>query len=152
MNVSQLLNPILDTQPAGRKVSPAKLLTKAKTKASVPSAKALEITALRLELSTLTGAPVSPMMSVESLAKTIAKAKLPVEVEVKVEEEEEEVETKVRVIPAKAQGIGAHCVKLLKSGMIPKNVLVNALVTFPEAKTSMACVYWYASKIKQGKL
>ena len=151
MNVSQLLNPTLDTQPAGRKVSPAKLLTKAKAKASVPSAKALEITALRLELSTLTGAPVSPMMSVESLAKAIAKAKLPVEVEVEVEEEEE-VETKVRVIPAKAQGIGAHCVKLLKSGMTPKNVLINALVTFPEAKTSIACVYWYASKIRQGLL
>ena len=148
MNVSQLLSPTLDTQPAGRKVSPAKLLTKAEAKASVPSAKALEIAALRLELSTLTGAPVSPMMSVESLAKAIAKAKLPVEVE----EEEEEVETKVKVIPAKAQGIGAHCVKLLKSGMSPKNVLINALVIFPEAKTSMACVYWYASKIKQGLL
>ena len=149
MNVSQLLNPTLDTQPAGRKVSPAKLLTKAKTKASVPSAKALEITALRLELSTLTGAPVSPMMSVESLTKAIIKAKLPEEVEA---EEVEEVMIKAKVIPAKSQGIGAHCVSLLKSGMIPKNVLVNTLVTFPEAKTSMACVYWYASKIKQGLL
>ena len=150
MNVSQLLNPTLDTQPAGRKVSPAKLLTKAKS--SVPSPKALAITALRLELSTLTGAPVSPMMSVESLTKAIIKAKLPEEVEEVEEDEVEEVMTKVRVIPAKSQGIGAHCVSLLKGGMAPKNVLINALITFPEAKTSMACVYWYASKIKQGLL
>ena len=142
MNIQQLVTPATTVAPINaRTVKPSKLVK--------PSKVAIQIEALRLELSALTNAPCSPLMGVESLTKAIAKAKLPQVVEVEVEEE---VAEKVRVIPAKAQGIGAHCVNLLKGGMKPKDVLVNALITFPEAKTSMACVYWYASKIKQGLL
>ena len=154
MNIAQLLSaPAAPIAASARKVSPEKLLAKkprGPRPSMMPSALAVEIAALRLELSALTGAPCSPAMSVESLTKAIANAKLPQIEEVEVEEVE--VEAKVRVIPAKAQGIGAHCVNLLKGGMKPKDVLTNALITFPEAKTSMACVYWYASKIKQGLL
>lgn len=142
MNIQQLITPASTVTPINaRTVKPSKLVK--------PSKVATQIEALRLELSALTGAPCSPLMGVESLTKAIAKAKLPVVEEVEIVEETTE---KVRVIPAKAQGIGAHCVNLLKGGMKPKDVLVNALITFPEAKTSMACIYWYASKIKQGLL
>ena len=155
MNIAQLLTaPIVAPIVAPRTVRPSKAKAKAKpvAKIAVPSPKALEIEALRVELSALTGAPCSPMMGVESLTKAIAKAKLPVEPEIEAEDEVLSTEPKARVIPAKAQGIGAHCVSLLKGGMLPKAVLMNVLITFPEAKTSMACVYWYASKIKQGLL
>ena len=143
MNIQQLITPASTVTPINaRTVKPSKLVK--------PSKVAIQIEALRLELSTLTNAPCSPLMGVESLTKAIAKAKLPQIEEVEVEEVE--VEEKVRVIPSKPQGIGAHCVSLLKGGMKPKDVLINALITFPNAKTSMACVYWYASKIKQGLL
>ena len=150
MNVSQLVGPVV-VAPKGRKVSPEKLLAKAKAKPSKKSVEVVtELTALRTELQALSGAPCSPMMTIDQLKAKIEAIKNPApEVE---EAEEEVVVEKVKVIPAKAQGIGAHCVSLLKGGMKPKDVLLNALITFPEAKTSMACVYWYASKIKQGLL
>ena len=118
MNVSQLIAPTAfapTTTP--RKVKPSKI-AKAPKAPKALSPLALEIMALREELSTLTGAPCSPLMGVESLTKAIAKAKLPQEVEVEeVEDEDLSTEPKARVIPAKAQGIGAHCVNLLKGGM-----------------------------------
>jgi hypothetical protein len=153
MNVSQLVAPVV-VAPKGRVVSPEKALAKTKKTKSkagmvaAPSALALQIEALRSELTALTGAPCSPTMGVESLTKAIERARLPVADDP--EEIEEVVEAKARVIPAKAQGIGAHCVSLLKGGMKPKDVLLNALITFPEAKTSMAAIYWYKSKINCG--
>jgi hypothetical protein len=151
MNVSQLVAPVVVAPIKGRKVSPEKLLAKAKAKPTKkPVEVVTELSALRTELQALSGAPVSPIMTIDQLKAKIEAIKHPVpEVE---EPEEAPVVEKVRVIPAKAQGIGAHCVNLLKGGMKPKDVLINALITFPEAKTSMACVYWYASKIKQGLL
>lgn len=133
-----------------RKVSPEKALVKAKkAKDTKPSAKATkvvsELTALRAELTKLTGAPCSPNMTIKQLQAKIEEAKAPIV-------EEVEVEAKTRVIPAKPQGIGAFCIAQLKEGIAPKTVLTSALLKFPEAKTSMACVYWYSSKIKAGLL
>jgi hypothetical protein len=151
MNIAQLLTPVVAAPSKARKVSPEKLLAKAKAKPTKkPVEVVTELSALRTELQALTGAPVSPIMTIEQLKAKIEAVKNPVpEVE---EPEEIEVVEKVRVIPAKAQGIGAYCVAELKAGGKPKDVLASALAKFPEAKTSMACVYWYASKIKQGLL
>lgn len=144
--VSQVVTPTI-VSPKAKKVSPAKLEAKNKKAASKI---VTELTALRTELQDLSGAPVSPLMTIEQLKTKIETLKNPVpEVE---EVEEVEETTKAKVIPAKPQGIGAHCISLLKTGMTPKNVLLNTLITFPEAKTSMACIYWYASKIKAGVL
>lgn len=144
--VSQVVAPAVVT-PKAKKVSPAKLQAKNKKEASKI---VTELTALRSELQELSGAPVSPLMTIEQLKTKLEALKNPApEVE---ETEEVEETTKAKVIPAKPQGIGAHCVSLLKTGMAPKNVWLNTLSTFPEAKTSMACIYWYASKIKAGVL
>ncbi len=43
-------------------------------------------------------------------------------------------------------GIGAFCVSKLKEGWSAKEVLELVLESFPQAKTSIKCVYWYASK------
>lgn len=155
MNVLQLVAPQVVAPINARKVSPEKALAKAKkAKASVPSTKAVvvvtELNALRAELQELSGAPCSPKMTIDQLKAKIEAIKNPQPIEEEVEEVEE-VE-KVRVIPSKPQGIGAFCVAQLKEGLSPKQVLANALEKFPSAKTSMACVYWYASKIKQGLL
>jgi hypothetical protein len=119
MNVQQLIAPTAAPIVAARKVKPSKV-TKAKPLApKTPSPLALQITALREELTALTGAPCSPLMGVESLTKAIAKAKLPAEPELpETEDQELSTEPKARVIPAKAQGIGAHCVNLLKAGVL----------------------------------
>jgi hypothetical protein len=143
MNIQQLVSPTVVTPINARKVKPSKV-----TKSKVPSSLALEITALREELSTLTGAPCSPLMGVESLTKAIAKAKLPPEPEV--EEVEVVVTEKTRTVPSKPVGITKYIVARLKEGVKAKDVLVGVYATFPTAQTSLACVYWCASKIKAG--
>ena len=151
MNVSQLVAPVV-VAPKGRVVSPEKALAKAKK--AKPSTEAVvvvtELNALRAELQELSGAPCSPKMTIEQLKLKIEALKNPAPEPEEVAEPE--VVEKARVIPAKAQGIGAFCVAQLKTGLAPKVVLEQALEKFPSAKTSMACVYWYASKIKQGLL
>lgn len=151
--VTQVVAPSV-VSPKAKKVSPAKLQAKNKKEAAKI---VTELTALRTELQELSGAPVSPLMTIEQLKAKIEEVKNPVPEVEEVEEVEETtkakvIPTKAKVIPAKPQGIGAHCISLLKTGMTPKNVLLNTLITFPEAKTSMACIYWYASKIKAGVL
>ena len=49
----------------------------------------------------------------------------------------------------KKLGIGKEIVKLLKEGKTPKIVLEEILEKFG-SKTTMACVYWYKSKINKG--
>lgn len=48
---------------------------------------------------------------------------------------------------AKPKGptIGATAVELLKGGMGAKETLAEIQKRFPGAKTSMACIYWYAN-------
>jgi hypothetical protein len=155
MNVLQLVAPVVVAPINARKVSPEKALAKAKiTKKAKPSAKAevvvTELNALRSELQALSGAPCSPKMTIDQLKAKIEAIKNPTPEPEEVEEVE--VVEKVKVIPSKPQGIGAFCVAQLKTGLAPKVVLEQALEKFPSAKTSMACVYWYASKIKQGLL
>jgi hypothetical protein len=155
MNVQQLVSPKLEVVPTtAKKVKGGKSTPK-------PSPLALQIEALRLELTSLTNAPCSPLMGVESLTKAIAKAKLPPPAPTLEEIQEDFVDDypgsevkplKTKVIPSKPQGIGAHCVTQLKSGMKPKDVLEDVKSKFPSAKTSMACIYWYQSKISQGLL
>lgn len=41
--------------------------------------------------------------------------------------------------------IGATAVELLKGGMGAKEALEEIQKRFPDAKTSMACIYWYAN-------
>ena len=148
MNVSQLIAPTVVTPINARKVKVSNIKVKTPKKAKQPP----EHEVLCAELKALTGAPCSPLMTVEQLKAKIEEVKSIPVIEEDVEEEAEIIEAKPRTIPAKPQGIGAYCVNLLKGGMKPKEVLINALFIFPEAKTSMACVYWYASKIKQGLL
>lgn len=42
--------------------------------------------------------------------------------------------------------IATFCVNLLRNGFTAKEVLEAVKVQFPEAKTSMNCIYWYANK------
>ena len=149
MNVLQLVAPVVVAPINARKVSPEKALAKAKK--AKPSTEAVvvvtELNALRAELQALSGAPCSPKMTIEQLKAKIEAIKNPTP---EVEEVEVEVVEKAKVIPAKAQGIGDRCVALLKDGLKPKDVLMTVKLTFPEAKTSMAAVYWYKSKINCG--
>jgi hypothetical protein len=42
--------------------------------------------------------------------------------------------------------IGSLSVELLRRGLEPKDVLAKVKQVFPAAKTTMACIYWYASQ------
>lgn len=48
-------------------------------------------------------------------------------------------------------GVGKFIREQLAEGFTPKDILANVQETFPEAKTTMACIYWYRNdeKIKQ---
>jgi hypothetical protein len=140
--VAQTVAPVsAPVAPKAKRVSPAKLEAKAKAKqAKVVS----ELNTLRAELKALTGGVVSPLMTVEQIKAKIEELKNPTP--------EVVVEEKARVIPSKPQGIGAFCIAQLKAGTKPKDVLIQVKEKFPSAQTSMACVYWYASKIKAGIL
>lgn len=50
----------------------------------------------------------------------------------------------------KPMGIGKIIVQQLKAGQKPKEVLEMIKIGHPDCKTTMACVYWYASKINGG--
>lgn len=144
--VQQIVNPtVIDKVVGAKKVSPEKALAKVKAskKKEAKTTKVVsELNQLRAELQALSGAPCSPLMTIEQIKAKIEEAKQPQPTE----------EVKAKVIPSKPQGIGAYCVEQLKAGTAPKDVLIGALIKFPTAKTSMACVYWYASKINQGLL
>lgn len=134
----------------GRKIKGDKVAKQAKARSAKPQAPKAskvvsELNALRTELKALTGAPVSPLMTIEQIKAKIEEVKNPAP-------EPVEVEPKAKVIPSKPQGIGAYCVSRLKEGAKPKDVLAEVMVKFDNPKTTMACVYWYASKIKAGVL
>jgi hypothetical protein len=73
--------------------------------------------------------------------------------EAKLVEEAEKQEAQVQEVeaqaPSKKKGIGKRIVELLKGGMEPKTVLEEILKEFG-SKTTIACVYWYKSKINKG--
>lgn len=151
--VQQIVNPaVVDKVIGAVKVSPEKALAKvkkakAKTEAKTKAVKVVsELNQLRAELKALSGAPVSPLMTIEQIKASIDACN--------VEKTREALapETKEKVIPSKPQGIGAFCITQLKAKVAPKDVLAQVKEKFPTAKTSMACVYWYASKINQGLL
>ena len=66
---------------------------------------------------------------------------------------EEVQETKIEDVKVdekkKSQGIGKRIVQHLKDGKTPKETLELILKEF-SSKTTMACVYWYKSKINKG--
>ena len=68
--------------------------------------------------------------------------------------ETQEVETPTVEVSAKpkARGIGKRIVELLKAETPTKTVLETIKTEFEGCKTTMACVYWYASKINLGQL
>jgi hypothetical protein len=45
-------------------------------------------------------------------------------------------------------GIGAYVKELLTKGEKPADVLAAVLKKFPDAKTTMSCVYWYANSMR----
>jgi hypothetical protein len=51
----------------------------------------------------------------------------------------------------KAKGIGKRIIELLKDKTPTKTVLETIKLEFEGCKTTMACVYWYASKINLGQ-
>jgi len=61
----------------------------------------------------------------------------------------EETQVEVKTKEKKNQGIGKFIIKKLKSGLNPKDVLKEVLNEF-HSNTTMACVYWYKSKINKG--
>ncbi len=109
----------------------------------VQGAKAIPtIKELRKELQAKSGAPCSPKMSMAEIILALSK----------VEEvpQLDDVNVVIKVKPSKPQGIGAKILELLKSGVSPKETLETIQATFEGCKTTMACVYWYKSKINQG--
>ena len=142
--VQQVVNPSFDTNK-GTKHSPAKATTKAKKAKASTKAKTTKvvsaITKARAELKKLSGAPVSPSMTLDAINAKIKELST-----------KPTIEVKAKVIPSKPVGIGNYCVSRLKAKVAPKEVLAEVKAKFPTAKTSMACVYWYASKINQGLL
>ena len=94
---------------------------------------------LRAQLTKATGAPVSPKMSQASIILALDKVAKGVE-------------------PAKpapsakrpVRGIGARILVELKAGTSPQKTLEIIKETFDGCQTTMACVYWYKSKINSG--
>ena len=51
--------------------------------------------------------------------------------------------------PGPKQGIGAMvCELILAKELSPKDILATVLETYPTAKTTMKCIYWYFSHLK----
>jgi len=48
------------------------------------------------------------------------------------------------------RGVGAYAKELLAKGEKPADVLAAVLKKFPDAKTTMKCVYWYSNVMKNG--
>ena len=129
--VSQILPPSLPTPEE---------VTAHKAKKDAPfSTDALAV--LQAKCQELSGAPCSPTMSGHDLIEKIMELQALSTVE---------VEDKKIVKPSKPQGIGAKILELLKAGTSPKDTLKIIQETFEDCATSMACVYWYKSKINTG--
>jgi hypothetical protein len=56
-----------------------------------------------------------------------------------------------KTVKTKKLGIGKRIVELLKDKTPTKTVLETIKLEFEGCKTTMACVYWYASKINLGQ-
>lgn len=59
--------------------------------------------------------------------------------------------TETKTKPEKGLGgaIAQKCVNLLKSGLKPKQVVEELKRQDPNCKTTIACVYWYQSKMNK---
>jgi hypothetical protein len=57
-----------------------------------------------------------------------------------------------KTVKTKKLGIGKRITELLKLKTPTKDVLATIKAEFEGCKTTMACVYWYASKINLGQL
>ena len=105
---------------------------------SVPTIKEL-----RAQLAKASGAPVSPKMSQASIILALSKLK----------DQPRTDDANVVIKPKTSKpvlGIGARILKELKAGTSPKETLEIIQATFEGCKTTMACVYWYKSKINNG--
>jgi hypothetical protein len=105
---------------------------------SVPTIKEL-----RAQLAKASGAPVSPKMSQASIILALSKLK----------DQPHTDDANVVIKPKTSKpvlGIGARILKELKAGTSPKDTLQIIHDNFEGCKTTMACVYWYKSKINNG--
>ena len=110
--------------------------------AITPVATVKTIKELRKELQEKSGAPVSPKMSMASIILALSKVEeLP---------QTDDANVVIKTKQTKPQGIGNKILELLKAGTSPKETLEIIQATFEGCKTTMACVYWYKSKINQG--
>ena len=103
-----------------------------------------------------TGVPCSPLMTTQELIKEVACGSVApefTEAELNAIKDAEAVALAQATAPTpqaprtKKMGIGKYIVSYLSQGLSPKDVLALIGARFPEAKTSMACVYWYQSKL-----
>jgi hypothetical protein len=98
---------------------------------------------LRKELQAKSGAPCSPKMSMASIILKLNELASQPQIN-------DDANVVMKVKATKPQGIGNKILELLKSGVSPKETLETIQATFEGCKTTMACVYWYKSKINQG--
>ena len=110
--------------------------------ATTPVAPVRTIKELRAELKEKSGAPVSPKMTLAEIILELSKVDEAPQLD--------DANVVIKVKPSKPQGIGAKILELLKAGTTPKETLETIQATFEGCKTTMACVYWYKSKINQG--
>lgn len=87
------------------------------------------------------------------------KQKQPIETEVQPIETEVQAEVQAQVAEVvkevtKARGIGKHIVdKILTTNLTNKEILDDVIKNFDGAKTTMACIAWYKTKMrKEGKI
>jgi hypothetical protein len=98
---------------------------------------------LRKELQAKSGAPCSPKMSMASIILKLNELASQPQIN-------DDANVVIKTKATKPQGIGNKILELLKSGVSPKETLATIQATFEGCKTTMACVYWYKSKINQG--
>jgi len=99
---------------------------------------------LRKELQAKSGAPCSPKMSMASIILKLNELASQPQIN---------DDANVVIKPKTSKpvlGIGVRILKELKAGTSPKDTLQIIQATFEGCKTTMACVYWYKSKINQG--
>ena len=98
---------------------------------------------LRKELQAKSGAPGSPKMSMASIILKLNELASQPQIN-------DDANVVIKTKATKPQGIGNKILELLKAGTSPKETLEIIQTTFEGCKTTMACVYWYKSKINQG--
>jgi hypothetical protein len=98
---------------------------------------------LRKELQAKSGAPCSPKMSMASIILKLNELASQPQIN-------DDANVVIKTKATKPQGIGNKILELLKSGVSPKETLETIQATFEGCKTTMACVYWYKSKINNG--